>query len=82
MIIPALAILSGFAAVFAWRAFAVAGTCDRMEATRRDLEGVEIEGGWLFDVVNPDPKHPHERSKQRDGKVGRVFGGQVHGKGL
>lgn len=48
----------------------------RMEFARRDLEGVEIEGGWLFDVVNPERQQPHERSQQGNcegrGVVGRV----------
>lgn len=69
---PALAILACIVGVFAWCAFAVASTCDRMETIRRDLEGVEIEGGWLFDVVAPDPCQ-HTTGKGGEGdRVGRV----------
>ncbi len=50
--IIAIGILACIAILFAWCALGVASACDRMEAARHDpeLEGVEIEGGVLYDV--------------------------------
>lgn len=46
---PALAILSAIAIVLGVRRLLA-----RMEEYRRELDGVETEGGWLFDVEEPE----------------------------
>lgn len=53
----------------------VARLLARMEQYRRDLDGVEIDGDWLFDTVVPDhQREAADRTKQGRSEVRGVVG--------